>query len=85
LYPELSARWATSSDDEVLLDTRFAGTPSNYFTVYSDRFDRDSGVFSLGITGKVRDDWGFFLAYDGQFRSKECVHSATGGVKFKWQ
>ncbi len=83
--PEVSARWVHEyGDDEVLLDTRFAGTPSNYFTVYSDRFDRDSGVFSLGITGKVRDDWGFFLAYDGQFRSKECVHTATGGVKFKW-
>jgi len=85
LIPEVSARWVHEfGDDEALLDARFAGTPSNYFTVYSDRFDRDSGAFSLGITGKVRDDWGFFLAYDGQFRSKECVHAATGGVKFKW-
>jgi len=83
--PELSARWVHEfGDDEALLDARLAGAPSNYFTVYSDRFDRDSGVFSLGITGKVRDDWGFFLAYDAQFRSKECAHAATGGVKFKW-
>jgi len=83
--PELSARWVHEfGDDEVLLDARLAGAPSGSFTVYSDRFDRDSGVLSLGITGKVKDNWSFFLAYDAQVRARETVHSATGGVKFKW-
>lgn len=83
--PELSARWVHEfGDNEALLDARLAGAPSGSFTVYSDRFDRDSGVLSLGITGKVKDDWSFFLAYDAQVRARETVHSATGGVKFKW-
>ncbi|MDD5008472.1 MAG: autotransporter outer membrane beta-barrel domain-containing protein, partial [Syntrophorhabdaceae bacterium] len=83
--PELSTRWVHEfGDNEALLDARLAGAPSGSFTVYSDRFDRDSGVLSLGITGKVKDDWSFFLAYDAQVRVRETVHSATGGVKFKW-
>ncbi len=85
LTPEVSARWIHEfGDDEAMLNARFAGTPSGSFTVYSDRFDRDSGVFSLGVTGKVKDAWSFFLAYDAQLRSKESVHAVTGGARLRW-
>ena len=83
--PEVSARWVHEfGDDEVLLNARFAGAPSGSFRAFSDRLDRNSGVFSLGITGKVKDAWSFFLTYDTQVRSKESAHAVTGGVRLKW-
>lgn len=83
--PEISARWVHElGDNEALLNARFAGAPSGSFRVSSDKLDRDSGVFSVGVTGKMKDVWSFFLAYDGQVRSKESAHSVTGGAKFQW-
>ena len=85
LTPQLSARWVHEfGDTSSNLPARFAGVPSGSFTVSSDTYDRDSGVFSLGLTGKAGDDWGFLFVYDAQVRSKEFVHAVTGGMRFSW-
>jgi outer membrane autotransporter protein len=85
LTPGISARWVHEfGDTSSNLNARFAGAPSGSFTVYSDTYDRDSGVFSLGLTGKAGDAWGFLLVYDAQVRSKEFAHAVTGGMKFNW-
>jgi len=85
LTPQLSARWVHEfGDTSANLTARFSGAPSGSFTVSSDTYNRDSGVFSLGLTGKAGDAWGFLLAYDAQVRSKEFAHAVTGSARFSW-
>lgn len=85
LVPEVSARWVHEfGDTKAVLDARFAGAPSGSFRVSSDTWDRDSGVFSLGLTGRAGDAWNFFFAYDARVRSKEFAHAVTGGVRLRW-
>ena len=85
LTPEISARWVHEfGDTNAVLDARFAGAPSGSFRVSSDTWARDSGVFSLGLTGRAGDAWNFFFAYDARVRSKEFAHAVTGGIRLRW-
>jgi len=85
LTPEVSARWVHEfGDTNAVLDARFAGAPLGSFRVSSDTWNRDSGIFSVGLTGRTGDAWNFFLGYDAQVRAREFAHAVTGRVRFRW-
>ncbi|PKN35685.1 MAG: hypothetical protein CVU61_02360 [Deltaproteobacteria bacterium HGW-Deltaproteobacteria-19] len=85
LIPEISGRWVHEfGNDETVLNARLTGATAESFTVYSDTIDRNSGIFSLGLTGKITDTFTFSLAYTGELRSSQTSHAATAAVRLNW-
>jgi uncharacterized protein with beta-barrel porin domain len=86
LIPEFSVRWVHEfGNEETTLNARFAGAPfGSSFTVYSDVMERDSGLFSLGLTGKTNDNWSFYLAYNCELNVQQITHAASAGVRVNW-
>ncbi|PKN35117.1 MAG: hypothetical protein CVU61_05480 [Deltaproteobacteria bacterium HGW-Deltaproteobacteria-19] len=85
LTPRLSARWVHEfGNDETVLNARFAGADAGSFTVYSDTIDRNSGVFSLGLTGKLTDAFSFSLAWAGELKSRQTGHAVTIDMRYIW-
>ncbi len=85
LTPRLSARWVREfGNDETVLNARFAGAEAGSFTVCSDTIDRNSGVFSLGLTGKLTDAFSFSLAYTGELKSRQSSHAITLDMRYIW-
>jgi len=85
LIPEISGRWVHEfGNDETVFNAHFAGATAEPFTVYSDTSDRNSGVFSLGLTGKITETFTFSLAYTGELRSSQTSHAATAAVRLNW-
>ncbi|MGV8080588.1 MAG: autotransporter domain-containing protein [Syntrophales bacterium] len=85
LIPEISGRWVHEfGNDETVLNARLNGATAGSFAVYSDTIGRNSGVFSLGLTGKITDTFTFSLAYTGELRSSQTSHAATAAVRLNW-
>ncbi len=85
LTPRLSARWVREfGTDETVLNARFAGADAGSFTVYSDTIGRNSGIFSLGLTGKITDAFTFSLAWAGELKSRQTSHALTIDMRYMW-
>jgi len=85
LTPRLSARWVHEfGNDETVLNARFSGANAGSLTVYSDTIGRNSGVFSLGMTGKLTDALSFSLAYAGELKSRQSSHVITADMRYIW-
>ncbi len=85
LTPEFGAKWLHEfGDTEANINARFAGEPAGSFVINSSTAKRDTGVFSLNLTGKKSDMLNFFVGYDLGITSDQISHGFTGGLRFNW-
>jgi len=85
LTPEARARWTYEfSNDDHLLNARFAGATDTSFLVKGDRPDRHGVVLGLGLTARAKKDLTMRLDYDASISSDLVTHAVTGLLVFSW-
>ncbi|MDD3845045.1 MAG: autotransporter domain-containing protein [Syntrophorhabdaceae bacterium] len=83
--PEFGAKWLHEfGDTEANINARFAGETAGSFVIASDTTERDTGVFSLNLTGKKGDMLNFFVGYDLGITNDQISHGFTGGLRLNW-
>jgi fibronectin-binding autotransporter adhesin len=85
LIPEVHLAWAHEfSNDDYLVNARFAGSTAGSFVVEGDEPSRNSLILGLRLTAKIKESLDLSVNYDADLSDDHTAHAFTFGAIYRW-
>jgi outer membrane autotransporter protein len=85
LTPELRLKWAHEfSNDEHMINARFAGEGSGSFAIKAEQLSRDTAIAGLGMNLRFNKHLATYIQYDAELNRDFINHTGLVGLRVDW-